>query len=180
MQETSSRSLYAGLLLAVLEGASGPSLQVSDSVTLLLFILLKSPTCSTGWLHSDDLSLSFLPLSSYLRASQVVLAVKSLSINAGDETLGWRRKWQPAPVFFPEIFHEQRSLAMGWQRVGHDWLTNTSSFRRWTGFTVPTSASLLTYDTADKSPRQGLSSLFSCECNAVFTDVGLVSSHSCF
>ena len=48
MQETSSSSLYTGHLLAVLEEASGPSLQVSDSATPLLFILLKSPAFSTG------------------------------------------------------------------------------------------------------------------------------------
>ena len=39
----------------------------------------------------------------------------------------WRREWQPAPVFLPGKFHEQRSLAccstMGSQRVGHDWVT---------------------------------------------------------
>ena len=45
--------------------------------------------------------------------------VKNLPANAGDSgdevsILGlrhWRRKWQPAPVFFPGKSHEQRSLA---------------------------------------------------------------------
>jgi len=26
----------------------------------------------------------------------------------------WRRKWQPTPVFLPEIFYGQRSLAVQW------------------------------------------------------------------
>ena len=39
--------------------------------------------------------------------------------------LGWRRKWQPTPVFLPGESHGQRSLggglqSMGWQRVGCD------------------------------------------------------------
>ena len=34
----------------------------------------------------------------------------------------WSRKWQPAPVFFPEKFHGQKSLveSMESQRVGHN------------------------------------------------------------
>ena len=47
IQETSSSSLYAGLLLAVLEGASGSSLQVSDSVTLCFSFCLKVPLVCT-------------------------------------------------------------------------------------------------------------------------------------
>ena len=53
-------------------------------------------------------------------ASQVVLVVKNLPANAGDERdvglisgLGrfpWRRKWQPTPVFLPGEFRGQRSL----------------------------------------------------------------------
>ena len=27
------------------------------------------------------------------------------------ETIPWKRKWQPTPVFLPEKFHGQRSLA---------------------------------------------------------------------
>jgi len=30
----------------------------------------------------------------------------------------WRRKWQPTPVFLPEKFHGQRSLA-GYSPWGH-------------------------------------------------------------
>ena len=36
---------------------------------------------------------------------------------------GWRRKWQPTPVFLPRESHEQRSLVgcCPWgRRVGHD------------------------------------------------------------
>ena len=52
-------------------------------------------------------------------ASQVVLMVKDPPVNAGDirdtsSILGkipWSRKWQPAPVFLPGKFHEQRKLA---------------------------------------------------------------------
>ena len=42
---------------------------------------------------------------------------KESACNAGDlvQSLGqeilWRREWQPTPVFFPEEFHGQRSLA---------------------------------------------------------------------
>ena len=37
----------------------------------------------------------------------------------------WRRKWQPTPVFLPEEFHGQGSMAgyKGSQRVGHDLAT---------------------------------------------------------
>ena len=34
------------------------------------------------------------------------------------ETIFWRRKWQPAPVFLPEKFHGQRSL-VGYNPRGH-------------------------------------------------------------
>ena len=48
--------------------------------------------------------------------------VKKLSANAGDVgqvggfdpwvgKIPWKRKWQPAPVFWPGKFHGQRSLA---------------------------------------------------------------------
>ena len=35
----------------------------------------------------------------------------------------WNRKWQPTPVFLPGKYHGQRSLSMGPQRVGHDWVS---------------------------------------------------------
>ena len=39
-------------------------------------------------------------------------------------TLNWRRKWQPAPVFLPgefQMMEESGGLqSMGMQRVGHD------------------------------------------------------------
>ena len=50
----------------------------------------------------------------------------------------WRKAQLPASVFLPREFHGQRSLAatvqgviqpMGWQRVGHDWVTNTFTFK---------------------------------------------------
>ena len=54
-------------------------------------------------------------------ASQVALMVKNLLANAGDtrdtgsipgsERYPWRMAWKPTPVFLPEEFHEQRSLA---------------------------------------------------------------------
>ena len=47
--------------------------------------------------------------------------VKNLPANARDirdmdqipglQRSPWRRAWQPTPVFFPGIFHKQRSLA---------------------------------------------------------------------
>ena len=44
----------------------------------------------------------------------------------------WRRKWQPSPVFLPGEFHGQRNLAAtahGSQRVGHNWVSNTFTFK---------------------------------------------------
>ena len=46
--------------------------------------------------------------------------------NAWVETISWRRKWQPTPVFLPGEFHWQWSLVdySPWsQRVGHDLAT---------------------------------------------------------
>ena len=46
--------------------------------------------------------------------------------------ISWRREWQPTPVFLPGEFQDrgaQRSIALGSQRVGHDWVTNTFAFR---------------------------------------------------
>ena len=45
--------------------------------------------------------------------------------------LPWRRKWQPTPVLLPTKFHGWRSLvgyiqSMGWQKVGHDWVTSST------------------------------------------------------
>lgn len=42
----------------------------------------------------------------------------------------WSRKWKPTPLFLPEKFHGQSSLA-GWlwhKRVRHDWAKNTATF----------------------------------------------------
>ena len=45
----------------------------------------------------------------------------------GVRTIPWRKKWQPTPVFLPEKFHGQRSLAgyspWGQKRVGHNLAT---------------------------------------------------------
>ena len=51
----------------------------------------------------------------------------------GQEDFPWRREWLPTPVFLPGKFCGQKSLAgyvwsMGWQRVRHDWATNTFTF----------------------------------------------------
>ena len=47
----------------------------------------------------------------------------------------WRREWQPTPIFLPGESHEQRSLVgynpMGFQRVRHDWATNTTTTLPW-------------------------------------------------
>ena len=48
----------------------------------------------------------------------VVLVVNNPLANAGD--ILWSRKWQPAPVFLPEKFHGQTSLAeatKGWTHL---------------------------------------------------------------
>ena len=42
----------------------------------------------------------------------------------------WRRKRQPSPVFLPGKSHGQESLAMGLQRVGHDWATEHTHITR--------------------------------------------------
>ena len=64
----------------------------------------------------------------FLCAQQVVLVVKNLLAKAGDaqDTVSIpksgrsprRGKWQPTPVFQPEKFHGQRSLA-GYSTWGH-------------------------------------------------------------
>ena len=45
----------------------------------------------------------------------------------------WRRQWQPIPVFLSGKSHGQRSLAgyspWSWQRVRHDWATNTFTLK---------------------------------------------------
>ena len=59
-------------------------------------------------------------------ASQVVLVVKNLPVNAGDvrlsfnpwvEKIPWRKAQQPTPVFLPGESHGQRSLAAIVHRV---------------------------------------------------------------
>ena len=69
------------------------------------------------------------------RASLVAQMVKNLP--AMQETLfdpwvgkiSWRREWQPTPVF---LCREFRGQTMGSQRVGHDWVTNTTrGGQRW-------------------------------------------------
>ena len=39
--------------------------------------------------------------------------------------ISWRRAWQPTPVFLPGESHEEpgRLQSMGFQRVGHDLVT---------------------------------------------------------
>ena len=37
---------------------------------------------------------------------------KESACNVGDPgSIPWRREWQPTPIFLPEKFHGQRSLA---------------------------------------------------------------------
>ena len=63
--------------------------------------------------------------------------VKSPLANAGDVfdpwvgKIPWRRKWQPAPIFVPEKFHGQRSLAdySPWGRKESDTTETTSHAR---------------------------------------------------
>ena len=47
----------------------------------------------------------------------------------------WRREWQPTPVFLPGEFHgleePGRLQSTGSQRVRHDWVTNTFTFKRY-------------------------------------------------
>ena len=47
-------------------------------------------------------------------ASQLVLVVKNLLVNAGGITdlgsIPWKKKWQPTPVFLSGESHGQRSL----------------------------------------------------------------------
>ena len=44
-------------------------------------------------------------------ASLVVQIVKNLPAMKRPEFIPWRKEWLPTPVFLPEEFHEQRSLA---------------------------------------------------------------------
>ena len=59
------------------------------------------------------------------------MRVRGLVISGHLMKNGWRRKWQPTPVFLPGKLHGQRSLgrerewdgavqSMGLQTVGHD------------------------------------------------------------
>ena len=66
-------------------------------------------------------------------ASQVPLVVKNPPAHAGDPKGGfdprvgkipWRRKWQPAPVFWPGESHGQRRL-VGYSPWGHTELDTT-------------------------------------------------------
>ena len=76
----------------------------------------------------------FLPQMGFL----VAQTVKNLPAMQGNwvQSLGQedtqRRKCPPTPVFLPGEFHGQRSLgelqSMEWQRVKHDWVTNTFTF----------------------------------------------------
>ena len=53
--------------------------------------------------------------------------------------ISWRKTQLPTSVFLPREFHGQRSLvgyivqgviqSMGWQRMGHDWVTDTFTFK---------------------------------------------------
>ena len=43
---------------------------------------------------------------------------RTLGFNPWVRRIPWSRKWQPTPVFFPEKFHGQRSLA-GYSSWGH-------------------------------------------------------------
>ena len=62
--------------------------------------------------------------------------VKSPLANAGDVfdpwvgKIPWRRKWQPAPIFVPEKFHGQRSLAdySPWGRKESDTTKQLSTY----------------------------------------------------
>ena len=67
------------------------------------------------------------------------LKKKESACNSGDSgsSAGLGRSagegnWQPTPVFLPGEFHEQRNL-VGYspqvQRVGHNWVTNTFTFK---------------------------------------------------
>jgi len=81
-------------------------------------------------------------------ASQVVLVVKNLPLNAGIagsipwvRKIPWRRKWLPIPVFMPGESHGQRSLA-GYGRKELDMTEATEHTR-----THMTSPSQKTQDT---------------------------------
>ena len=59
----------------------------------------------------------FEPSYKDLRASLVAQTVKNLSLMQETQLspwvgkIPWRREWLPTPVFLPEEFHGQRSLA---------------------------------------------------------------------
>ena len=74
------------------------------------------------------------------RASPVAQTVKNLPANAEDPGLNswvqkmpWQRKWQPTPIFLawkiPRTEVPGGLQSMGFQRVGHNWVTNTFTFR---------------------------------------------------
>ena len=49
------------------------------------------------------------------------------------QKMPWQRKWQPTPIFLawkiPRTEVPGRLQSMGFQRVGHDWVTNIFTFR---------------------------------------------------
>ena len=72
---------------------------------------------------SENLSLPGLPW--WLRWERICLQCRRPGFSSWVGKTLWRRKWQSIPVFLPGEFHGQRLQFMGFQRVGHDWATNT-------------------------------------------------------
>ena len=64
--------------------------------------------------------------------------IKNLPANAGGvDSVPWRRKWQPTPVFLPGKSHGQRSLARhspwGCKRVRHNLATKQQKYNNFLG-----------------------------------------------
>ena len=53
----------------------------------------------------------------WLRGKQTTCQCRRLRLDPWIEKIPWKREWQPTPIFLPEKFHGQRSLA-GLQSMG--------------------------------------------------------------
>ena len=51
---------------------------------------------------------------------RIPLQCRRPGFNPWIEKIPWRKEWLSTPVFMPEEFHGQKSLATGLQRVGQD------------------------------------------------------------